>query len=51
MNVAILFAALGVAIVAWFLMVRRLRTKPWIEKGTIDLEDGIAGLDAERVGL
>lgn len=46
-----LFAALGVAIVLWFLMVRRLRTKPWIEKGTIDLDDGIAGLDAERVGL
>ncbi len=51
MSVAMLFAALGVAIVLWFLMVRRLRTKPWIEKGTIDLDDGIAGLDAERVGL
>lgn len=46
-----LFTALGIAIVLWFLMVRRLRTKPWIEKGPIDIEDGIAGLDAERVGL
>ena len=51
MNVAMLFSALGVAIVLWFLMVRQLRTKPWIEKGTIDIDQGTAGLPAERVGL
>lgn len=51
MNVTMLFTALGVAIVLWFLMVRRLRTKPWIEKGTIDIDGGTAGLPAERVGL
>jgi cytochrome c oxidase subunit 3 len=51
MNVTALFVALGAAICLWFFLVRRLRTKPWIEKGLIELDDGAAGLPAERVGL
>lgn len=51
MNVTALFVALGAAICLWFFLVRRLRTKPLIEKGLIDLEDGAVGLPAERVGL
>jgi len=50
-SVAILFAALGVAILVWYLVVRRLQTKPWIEKGLIELDDGVPGMPAERVGL
>lgn len=51
MNVGVLFTALGGAILVWFFIVRRLRTKPWIEKGLIELEGGTVGLPAERVGL
>lgn len=31
--------------------MRRLRTKPWIEKGPIDARDGAIGVPAKRVGL
>jgi len=31
--------------------MRRLRTKPWIEKGVIEHLDGPTGMPAERVGL
>ena len=51
MNVTALFIALGGAILVWFFLIRHLRTKPWIEKGPIELEDGAAGMPAERVGL
>jgi len=50
-NITVLFIALGGAIVVWFFIMRRLRTKPWIEKGLIELHDGAAGIAAERVGL
>jgi len=50
-NVTALFAALGVAILIWALLVRKLQTKPWIEKGPIDVEDGAVGVEAPRVGL
>ncbi len=51
MSASVLFVALGGAILVWFFLVRRLRTKPWIEKGPIDLEGGTVGMPAERVGL
>ncbi|MEE8542606.1 MAG: cytochrome-c oxidase [Gammaproteobacteria bacterium] len=51
MNPTGLFIALGGAIIVWVFLVRRLRTKPWIEKGPIELEDGASGVPAERVGL
>ena len=51
MNPTGLFVALGGAILLWVFLVRRLRTKPWIEKGLIELEDGASGVPAERVGL
>ena len=51
MNITVLFIALGGAIVFWFFTMRRLRTKPWIEKGLIDVPDGAIGIPAERVGL
>ena len=51
MNVTALFVALGGAICVWFFLIRRLRTKPWIEKGVIELTDGAANIPAERVGL
>ncbi len=51
MNPTGLFIALGGAILVWVFLMRRLRTKPWIEKGPIELEDGASGVPAERVGL
>jgi cytochrome c oxidase subunit 3 len=51
MNITALFIALGGAIVLWFFLMRRLRTKPWIEKGLIDVPDGAVGIPAERIGL
>jgi cytochrome c oxidase subunit 3 len=50
-NVTALFVALGGAICLWFFLMRRLSAKSWIEKGVIDLQDGAAGMPAERVGL
>ena len=51
MNVTALFIALGGAILLSVLVIRRLRTKPWLEKGPIELEDGASGVPAEKVGL
>lgn len=51
MNPTGLFVALGGAILVWVFLVRRLRTKPWLEKGPIELQDGASGVPAERVGL
>ncbi len=51
MNIAALFVALGGAILLSIFVMRRLRTKPWIEKGPIELKDGAAGVPAETVGL
>ena len=51
MNITALFIALAGAIVLWFFLMRRLRTKPWTEKGPIDAKDGAMGIPAERVGL
>ncbi len=51
MSVTVLFIALGGAILLWVFMMRRLRTKPWIEKGVVELDDGASGVPAERVGL
>ncbi len=51
MNATGLFVALGGAILLWVFLVRRLREKPWIEKGPIELQDGASGVPAERVGL
>ena len=42
MNITALFIALAGAIVLWFFLMRRLRTKPWMEKGPIDAQDGAA---------
>jgi len=50
-NVTALFIALGGAILLSVLVIRRLRTKPWLEKGPIELEDGASGVPAEKVGL
>jgi cytochrome c oxidase subunit 3 len=50
-NATGLFVALGGAILLWVFLVRRLREKPWIEKGPIELQDGASGVPAERVGL
>lgn len=51
MNVTALFAALFGAVCLWYFFMRRLSTKSWIEKGVIDIQDGAAGMPAERVGL
>jgi cytochrome c oxidase subunit 3 len=50
-NVAMLFSALGVALVLWFMTVRRLRSKPWLEKGPMEIEAGLAEMPPQRVGL
>lgn len=50
MDVNLLFTALIGAILIWFLLVRRLRTKSWIAKGVIS-EDGFAAMPPQRVGL
>lgn len=51
MNIPVLFIALGGSIILWFFLMRRLRTKPWIENGLIDNRDGAIGVPAKRVGL
>ncbi|HEY5622810.1 MAG TPA: cytochrome-c oxidase [Gammaproteobacteria bacterium] len=51
MNVAMLFSALGVALVLWFFTIRRLRTKPWLEKGSMEIEAGLAEIPPQRIGL
>jgi cytochrome c oxidase subunit 3 len=50
-NATGLFVALGGAILLWVFFVSRLRAKPWIDKGPIELQDGASGVPAKRVGL
>ena len=52
MNISYLFAALGGAILLWFLLLRQLMEKPWVEKGPIEWEENAAPtLPAASVGL
>lgn len=50
MNVNYLFTALIGAILLWLVLVRKLRTKSWIQKGVLS-EDGLAAVPPQRVGL
>ena len=50
MNVNLLFTALIGAVLIWFLLVRKLTAKSWLEKGIIT-EDTITTLPPKRVGL
>jgi cytochrome c oxidase subunit 3 len=49
-NVNLLFTALIGAILIWFLIVRKLRAKSWLDKGIIS-EDILPTLAPKRVGL
>ena len=46
-----LFSALAVALILWFMTVRRLRSKPWLEKGSMEIEAGLAEMPPQRIGL
>jgi len=50
MDVTLLFTALVGAILLWLLLLRKLKTKPWLEKGIVS-EDGFAAVPPQRVGL
>jgi cytochrome c oxidase subunit 3 len=50
MNVNLLFMALVGAILIWALLVRKLRTKPWLDQGVL-AEDSFSAQPAQRVGL
>ena len=50
MNVNYLFTALIAAILLWFFLVRRLKAKPWVEKGIIS-DDDLVAIPPQRVGL
>lgn len=50
MNISVLFAALGGAILVWLFLLQRLKTKPWLEQGVIE-EGGAVNAAPERVGL
>ena len=50
MNVNLLFTALIGAVLIWFLLVRKLTAKSWLEKGIIT-EDSFTTLAPKRVGL
>ena len=50
MNIAVLFAALGGAILVWLFLLQRLKTKPWLEQGLIEA-GGAVNSAPERVGL
>jgi cytochrome c oxidase subunit 3 len=49
-DVNLLFTALIGAVLVWFLLVRKLKTKSWIAKGVVS-EDEFAALPPQRVGL
>ena len=52
MNVTVLFIALGAVILAILVMIQKLKTKPWIEKGPIELgPDNVASMRPEKIGL
>ena len=50
MNVNVLFTALLGAILIWLFLVRRLKAKPWLEKGVIS-DDDLVALPPQRIGL
>ena len=50
MNISVLFAAMGGAILVWLFLLQRLKTKPWIEQGVIE-QGGAVNVPPERVGL
>ena len=50
MNISLLFAAMGGAILVWLFLLQRLKTKPWLEQGVIE-EGGAVDAPPERVGL
>ena len=50
MNISVLFAALGGAILVWLILLQRLKTKPWLEQGVIE-EGGAVNAAPQRVGL
>ena len=50
MNISLLFVLLAGAILVWWLLVKRLQTKPWLEQGIIE-EQGAVDAPAPRVGL
>lgn len=50
MNISVLFAALGGAILVWLFLLQRLKTKPWLEQGVIE-EGGAVNAAPQRVGL
>jgi cytochrome c oxidase subunit 3 len=49
-NVNYLFTALLGAILLWLFLVRKLRSKPWLEKGVIS-DDDLVAIPPQRVGL
>ena len=51
MNVSYFFAALGGATLLWFFLIRRLRAKPWLEAGLIELDYGATTVPAAKIGL
>ena len=51
MSVSVLFAALGGALLVWWVLLQRLKAKPWVEKGILEEEGGIVGVPPARVGL
>ncbi len=50
MNISVLFAALGGAILVWLFLLQRLKTKPWLEQGVIEA-GGAVNAAPQRVGL
>ena len=50
MNISVLFAALGGAILVWLFLLQRLKTKPWVEQGVIEA-GGAVNAEPQRVGL
>lgn len=50
MNISLLFALLGGALLVWWLLLQRLKTKPWLEQGIIE-EQGAVDAPAPQVGL
>ena len=50
MNISLLFAALGGAILVWLFLLQRLKTKPWLEQGVIERGASVNAAP-ERVGL
>jgi cytochrome c oxidase subunit 3 len=50
MNVTLLFVALAGAILIWFALLSKLKSKSWLAKGVIS-EDGITAVPPQRVGL